>query len=119
MKIVIYYLLLLILIALITGFLLQGKPDSMSMPQMISVSAFLGIYTVVMSLVGEGKTTDERELQHRYAANRYGLIGGTVVLSFGVLVQLFTHTMDYWLLAGLIAINLIKIISLIYSNYKH
>jgi hypothetical protein len=119
MKIVVYYLLLLIMIALITGFLLQDRQDSMSMEQMISVSVLLGIYTVAMSLVGEGKTADERALQHRYTSNRLGLLAGTVVLSVGVLVELFTHTLDYWLLAGLIMINLVKIISLIYLNYKN
>ncbi len=119
MKIIVYYLALLILIALITGFLLQADSDSMSMEQMISVSVLLGVYVVAMSLVGEGKVVDERESQHRYTSNRLALLAGTVVLSVGVLVQLFTHTLDYWLLAGLITINLVKIISLIYSNYKH
>ena len=119
MKITIYYILLLILIALITGFLIQGRGDSMSMPQMITVSVFLGIYVVAMSLVGEGQVVDERESQHRYTSNRLGLIAGTIILSAGILAQLFTHSLDYWLLAGLIAINLVKIVSLIYSNYRH
>ena len=118
MKIIVYYLVLLILIALITGFLLQGDSDSMSMQQMISVSVFLGIYVVAMSLVGEGKMVDERELQHRYTSNRLALITGTIILSAGILVQLFNHKLDYWLLAGLIGINLVKIVSLIYSNYR-
>lgn len=119
MKIITYYLVLLVFIALITGFMVQGSPDSMSMQQMISVSVLLGIYVVGMSLVGEGKTEDERDLQHRYKSNRLALLAGTIVLSIGVLVQLFSHNLDYWLLAGLIAINLTKIMSLIYSNYRH
>lgn len=119
MKMIVYYLVLLILLALITGFLLQGSPDSMSMEQMITVSVLLGFYVVAMSLVGEGRMADEREQQHRYISNRLALMAGTAVLSAGILVQLFTHSLDHWLLAGLIAINLVKIISLIYSNYKH
>ena len=119
MKIVVYYVILLVLIALITGFLLQANSDSISMEQMISVSVLLGIYVVAMSLVGEGKLADERELQHRYTSNRLALVAGTLVLSVGVLVQLFAHALDYWLLVALIAINLIKIVSLIYSNYRH
>src|SRR3989344_5355200 len=119
MKIIVYYLVLLVLIALIAGFLIQGDSDSMSMEQMISVSVFLGIYVVAMSLVGEGRMADERERQHRYTANRLALIAGTIILSAGVLVQLFNHALDYWLLAGLIAVNLVKIVSLIYSNYRH
>lgn len=118
MKIIVYYLVLLVLIALITGFLLQGDSGSMSMEQMISVSLFLGMYVVAMSLIGEGRPADERDLQHRYTSNRLALIAGTIVLSAGVLVQLFNHSLDYWLLAGLIAINLVKIGSLIYSNYR-
>jgi putative flippase GtrA len=71
-----------------------------------------------MSLVGEGKMADERESLHRYYSNRAALVGGTVLLSIGVLYQLFTHHLDYWLLAGLIVINLVKIVSLIYLDYK-
>ena len=119
MKIIVYYLLLLIFIALLTGFLIQGDASHMSMQKMLSVSALLAVYVVAMSLVGEGKTEDERGLHHRYLANRAGLVAGTIFLSVGILYQLFAHELDYWLLAGLIAINLVKIVSLIYSNHKH
>lgn len=118
MRIIVYYLLLLVFIALLTGFLIQGEPDSMSMQKMLSISAMLAVYVVAMSLVGEGKTDDERALHHRYLSNRAALVAGTIFLSIGVLYQLFTHRLDYWLLAGLIIINFVKIISLIYSNYK-
>ncbi len=117
MKITVYYLILLIFIALLTGFLLQA--DDMSMPTMLSISVLLVIYVVAMSLVGEGKSMDEREEAHRYKASRIALIIGTIVMSVGVLYQLFTHNLDYWILAGLIGINLSKIISLIYSNYRN
>lgn len=118
MKIITYYLILLVFIAILSGFLIQGQPDSMSMKQMISVSLLLGLYTIAMSFIGEVKTEDERALAHRYLANRVALIAGTVVLSVGILYQLFTHQLDYWLLAGLITINLVKIMTLIYSNYR-
>lgn len=118
MKLITYYLLLLVFIALLAGYMLQGPPAAMSMQQMLSVSILLGLYVVGMSMVGEGKTEDERAIAHRYLANRAGLIAGTIVLSIGVLYQLFSHVLDPWLLAGLIAINLVKIITLIYANYK-
>ena len=118
MKITKYYSLLLILLCLITGFLLQSDAETMSMPQMLSVSVFLGIYVVTLSLIGEGKTTDERDLLHRYASNRIAYIAGVVTLSIGILVQLFNHTLDYWLLGTLIVMNSIKIISRIYCYYK-
>ena len=118
MRIIIYYLLLLVFIGLLAGFLIQGEGDSMSMKEMVSVSALLAIYAVAMSIVGEGKTEDERAIHHRYLSNRAALAAGTIFLSVAVLYQLFTHRLDYWLLLGLIVINLVKITSLIYTNYK-
>lgn len=118
MKNIIYYLILLVFIALLAGYLIMGNPASMAMQQMIWISAGLILYVIAMSLVGEGKTIDERASFHRYIANRAALIAGTVVLSVGILFQLFTHHLDYWLLAGLIIINLTKIISLIFLEQK-
>ena len=119
MKTLIYYLLLLIFIALLSGFLIFGRNEAMSMPQMLGVSAFLALYTIAMSLVGETKNGDERDVSHRNLSNRAGLIAGLVVLSLGVLYQMFvSHKVDYWLLAGLIIINLTKIVSLIYLDNK-
>ena len=118
MKIIIYYLILLIFIALFSGFLLQPRSQDMSMQTMISVSVLLAIYVVAMSLVGEGQAIDEREVSHRYFSNRIALVAGTIILSTGVLYQLFTHNLDYWLLAGLIGINFAKILSLIYASHN-
>ncbi len=118
MKIITYLLILLVFIGLLTGFLVQPHPEGMSMGMMLSISALLVLYVVAMSFVGEGKTFDERDLNHRYFSNRSALLAGTIVLSLGVLYQLFNHSIDYWLLAGLIAINLVKIVSLIYAHYR-
>lgn len=122
MRVILYYLFLLIGIALITGFVISQSTDgtmSMSMTQALSLAGLLALYTVAMSLVGEGKLEDEREQQHRYIANRAGLIAGTTLLAVALMFQLFiTHHIDYWLLTGLIVINLTKIISLIWLNYK-
>jgi hypothetical protein len=118
MKIIIYYLLLLVFVAILAGFLLQYRTAAMSMQQMVSVSVLLGLYVVGMSLVGEGKIVDERDMHHRYLANRFALLAGTIALSVGVLYQVFTHKLDLWLLAALIVMNLVKIITLMYANYK-
>lgn len=119
MKIIIYYLLLLVLIALLGGFLIIGRPDTMGMNQMLGVSAALILYTVAMSFVGEGTGLDERDVLHRNTSNRAGLLAGGVIFSLGIIYQLFfIHKLDWWLLIGLITINLTKTISLIYLNYK-
>ncbi len=118
MKILLYYIALLVLIALVTGFLLSTGGSSMSMNQMITISSFLILYTVGISFVGEMKAEDERDLSHKFTASRAGNIAGTIIISLAILVQLFTKTLDYWLLAGLIGINVTKIVSLIYLNYR-
>jgi hypothetical protein len=119
MKTLLYYLFLLVAIALITGFVISANGGSMSMPQMLGVSAALVLYTIAMSFVGEGKIIDEREQAHRYVANRSALIAGTVIASIGLIFQMFIiHHLDYWLLIALITINLTKIVSLIWLNYK-
>lgn len=119
MKTIIYYLSLLILIAITTGFSLSQHGGNMGMTEMLGVSAALVIYTVAISLVGEGPTADEREQHHRYISNRAAMIAGTVIFSIGIIYQLFvTHHLDYWLLVGLVVMNLVKIISLIYLGYK-
>lgn len=120
MKTIIYYLLLLVFIALVTGALILGTPNAMGMRQMIGVSAALVLYSIAMSFVGEGKNQDERAVLHKNLSNRAGLIAGSVVFSLAILYQLFfKHSVDYWLLIGLIVINLTKIISLIYLENKH
>lgn len=91
----------------------------MSMVKLLSLSSALVVYTAALSLVGEGKVEDERAEHHRYLANRIALITGTTVLTLAVLYQLlFHHQVDFWLLTGLIVINLSKIISLIWLQNK-
>jgi hypothetical protein len=119
MKTLLYYLLLLIFIALIAGYLIFGRVDAMGMTQMLGVSAALALYTVAMTFVGEGTNLDERDILHRNLSNRSALIAGRVVFSAGLIYQIFiTGNLDWWLLLGLITINLTKIISLIYMNYR-
>ncbi len=121
MKLIFYYLSLLVFLAVVTGYLLSQtqSQDAMGMSTMLGVSVALGLYVVAMSLVGEGKTEDERELHHRRIANRWAMITGTLILSLGVIYQLFvTHQLDYWLLVALMGVNLSKIVSLIYLNYR-
>jgi len=118
MKILIYSAAPLVFIVLFAVLLVTGDAGSMSMPIKICSSAILVAYAVLMSLVGEGKSADERESHHRYLANRYALVVGTLVLSAGLIWQLFQHVLDLWLLAGLVAINLAKALTLIYAHYK-
>jgi hypothetical protein len=119
MKNILYYLLLLVLIALTGGYMFSFGSSSMSMPQMLGISTVLVIYTVAMCFVGEGQNLDERGVLHRNLSNRFGLIAGNIIFSLGLIYQIFiSHALDFWLLAGLIVINLTKLVSLIYLENK-
>ncbi len=120
MKTIIYYVFLLVFIALIAGALIIGRPNVMGMHQMLGLGAALILYTVGMSFVGEGKNQDERQILHKNLANRAGLLAGTIIFSLGILYQLLAkHSVDYWLLAGLVVINLTKLISLIFLDHAN
>ncbi|HMR55622.1 MAG TPA: hypothetical protein PKD34_03465 [Candidatus Doudnabacteria bacterium] len=121
MKLILYYLSLLIFLAIVTGYIISQaqSTEAMTMPVMLGIGVALAIYVVAMSLVGEGPKEDEREAHHRMIANRTAMITGSIILSIGVLYQVFiSHQLDYWLLIALMTINLSKIISLIYLNYR-
>ena len=121
MKLILYYISLIVFLALITGFLISQNRnfDTMGAPVMFGIVAVLVAYTLAMSLVGEGSKENEQDIQNRNFTNRISLIVGTSILSIGVICQfLINHYLDYWLLGALLAINLSKIISLIYLNNK-
>jgi uncharacterized membrane protein len=118
MKIIRYYVALLLFIVLFFVFLWYQDIDTMSMPLMVITCFLLVIYVIILSLVGEGKQVDERENHHRYIANRSSLIAGTIIISLGILYQLFNHQLDYWLLASLAVINITKISSFLYLEHR-
>ncbi len=119
LKIFIYYGMLLVLISLIAVYLFFKPMDEMSMPAMISICTVLVLYSVLISLAGEVRSEDEREIMHRNLSNRVATIAATLFISGGLIYQFFVnHHTDWWLLAAIISMNLTKIVSLIYFHYK-
>ncbi|HYF05960.1 MAG TPA: hypothetical protein VEA59_07360 [Patescibacteria group bacterium] len=119
MRIIIYYLLLLVLLGLIGGYTASAVHDPMSMTQIVSIVGVLALYSVGISLVGEIKSGDERDMAHRFTASRHAFIAGVATLSLGLLYDLIqNHQLNNWLLAVLIVMNLTKIVSLIWQDYK-
>lgn len=119
LKILVYYMLLLVLIGLIAVYLFFRPMDAMSMPTLISICTLLVLYSVFISLAGETKCEDEREVLHRNLSNRMATITSTLFISSGLIYQIFvTHHIDWWLLATIITINITKITGLIYFYYK-
>ncbi|MBP6859602.1 MAG: hypothetical protein KBC69_03220 [Candidatus Magasanikbacteria bacterium] len=118
-KILTYYTLLLVLLLLTGGYLVFKPMDEMSMPNIISICTALVLYSILISITGETRCEDEREVLHRNLSNRAALIAGTFVISAGLIYQMFvSHTVNWWLLTVIIVINITKISSLIFYHYK-
>lgn len=122
MKKTLYYLLLLVFVAVCSGFLISQNPEAMSMQLRLILSALLLAYVVAIYL-GErtkpGVIDGAAPLPDQPSTTSIALITAMGVLVLGILYQLFvSHSLDYWLPASLIVINLSKIISLIYLNNK-
>jgi cell division protein FtsW (lipid II flippase) len=106
-----------VFIAVIAGFILSGNNNFSGQTATI-VAALLILYCIGLSLVSAGKNQDEQSKTNRNITERAGLIAANVIISLGIIYQLFTHTLDFWLLVSLMIINLVKIISLVYLNNK-
>lgn len=119
MKSLLYYITLLILIAVITGFLISsGNGGQLANGQLVAVCGFLILYAIGISFVGELKPENEVDFKQKYTATRAASIAGISVIIIGIIVQLLRHNLDYWLLSALVGINVTKIVSLITLNYR-
>lgn len=117
MKNILYHLLFLVFIALITGFVIFGPSGQMDTTQALAVSGSLVLYTIALAFVGETKNQTAEESNQKNTATKAAYISATIVFSLGVIYQiLVSKNLDWWLLGGLVVMNLTKLISLIYGS---
>ncbi len=117
MKNILYHLLFLVFIVLITGFVIFGPSGQMDTTQALAVSGSLVLYTIALAFVGETKNQTAEELNQKNTATKAAYISATIVFSLGVIYQiLVSNNLDWWLLGGLVVMNLTKLISLIYGS---
>jgi hypothetical protein len=91
-------------------------PDFMVMCMLALMVGAFGVFAVY--IVRE-KVTDEREEAHRTTAGRNAFLVGAGILTLGIIVQGYTHSVDPWLALALIAMVVVKIASRIYSEKNH
>lgn len=108
-------LLLLLLVLFLNPFQLW-MPSEMHM--MLIVLLIL-IFAVFVLFVFKEKVRDEREVLHRYIANRYAYLAGTTILVLGISWQYFKHDVDIWLILSLMVMIFAKIIGLLWSKLKN
>lgn len=114
-EIAISLILLIFLILLVNPFdLLMPKPM-----EMMLVLGLALIFIIFAGFFWKEKAIDERESLHRYIAGRFAYFTGVTLLTLGVILQSFRHSLDRWLIFTLIAMIIAKIVGLFYSRFKH
>ncbi len=106
-------------IALIAIAILLLNPFHFWMPNMMVMSMLaitLGLFGLFASFILRETMIDEREGQHRTLAGRNAFLAGSGVLTLGIVIQGYTHTVDPWLVVALIVMIVVKIGTRIWSD---
>ena len=81
-------------------------PNMMVMGMLVLALVLFGIYA---SFILRGKVIDERDSVHETLAGRNAFLAGSAVLILGIVIEGYTHTVDPWLVAALVAMIVVKI----------
>ena len=88
-------------------------PDMVVMAMLVVALVLFGIFA---SFILREKSFDEREDQHKTLAGRNAFLAGSGVLMIGIIIQGYTHSVDPWLVIGLIVMILVKIATRMWSD---
>jgi hypothetical protein len=109
----------IVTLALIGIAVLLLNPFHFWMPDMIVVcmlAVTLALFGIFASFILREKSIDEREDQHRTLAGRNAFLAGSGVLTLGIVIQGYTHTVDPWLVIALIVMVVVKIGTRMWSD---
>ena len=76
----------------------------------------LGLFALFSSFVLRENKCDEREERHRALAGRNSFLAGAGLLTLGIVVQAYTHTVDPWLVIALTVMILVKIATRMWTD---
>jgi hypothetical protein len=88
-------------------------PDIMVMSML---AAALGLFGIFASFILRESMIDERDGQHRTLAGRNAFLAGSGVLTLGIVIQGYAHTVDPWLVIALIVMIIVKIGTRMWSD---
>lgn len=88
-------------------------PDMMVMGMLAVTLALFGLFA---SFILREKSLDERDDQHKALSGRNAFLAGSGVLTLGIVVQGYTHSVDSWLVITLIVMVVVKIITRVWSD---
>jgi hypothetical protein len=109
----------IVTLSLIIIAVLLLNPFHFWMPDMMVMCLLaitLGLFAVFASFVLRETVVDERENQHRTLAGRNAFLAGAGVITLGVVVQGYTHSVDPWLVVSLVVMIVVKIGTRIWSD---
>lgn len=109
----------IVTISLIAIAVLLLNPFHFWMPDMMVICMLaiaLGLFGIFASFILRETVIDEREGQHRTLAGRNAFLAGSGILTLGIVMQGYTHTVDPWLVVALIVMIVVKIGTRIWSD---
>lgn len=109
----------IVTIALIVIAVLLLNPFHFWMPDMMvmcMLAITLGLFGIFASFILRESMIDERDVQHRTIAGRNAFLAGSGILTLGIVIQGYTHSVDPWLVVALIVMILVKIGTRIWSD---
>lgn len=109
----------MILIVLLLIFL---NPFNFFMPSevvMMLIVALVVLFILFCVFIFREQASDEREVLHRYIANRYAYFLGSGTLVLAIIIQEMQHNLDPWIVVALVVMILAKIVGLLYSRMKY
>ena len=105
---IIFSVILVVLAILLVNPFMLWMPTNLLMAV---VAVFAIIFFFFAGFVWKESSGDEREDLHKLVAGRTAFLVGTGVLTLGIIVQSFTHTIDPWLVAALTLMVIGKIVA--------
>lgn len=109
----------IVTIALVALAVLLLNPFHFWMPDMVVIcmlAVLLGLFGIFASFILREKVVDERDSQHRTLAGRNAFLAGSGVLTLGIVIQGYVHTVDPWLVVALIVMVIVKIGTRMWSD---
>lgn len=109
----------IVTVALIAVAILLLNPLHFWMPDMMVMSMLaitLALFGIFASFILRERSVDEREDQHKSLAGRNAFLAGSGILTLGIVVQGYTHTVDPWLVFTLIGMVAVKLITRHWSD---
>lgn len=97
-------------------------PNHLLMPNTINAMLLLSLviaFLVFIGFIWRERSEDERDLVHIYKSGRISFFVGSSILVLGIIVQALQHDIDIWLLLGLFAMVLTKIISRTFHHFQN